>query len=387
MAPHPGGGGLVILPHKSWNVWNQDNKEKVARDERANSELIAAKEECRKVTLQQIRFERLTGKTITKKEEEERVQNALDTMNINDYIKDKSMREIAKNINDKKERETNNKKKRKHRSKNLSEDQLKYSPRKRHKRNDVTIIEDHYSTKSKFSFDPNQYEAVHDKKDINHQQIDDDKQKKSHFSIFNERDLRNKHNETGYKNQEIIKEEKKKNEMKDYQQKFGRTEIEQRGKKKPWYLMTNQREIDRRNLMKSAEIQRSLPRRLKDFNRRTDELRQKAMERKNIDDPINLMQKYLNKQKMEKNMNMNDTVKTEKKTKKELKKQKKDLLRRIKRERKNKRKETKRHHSKHREDEYNDSDYGYYSDLDGMKKRKKKKRTKKKKKKHYHESH
>ncbi len=29
-----GGGGLRILPHKSWNVWNYDNRERVRRDER-----------------------------------------------------------------------------------------------------------------------------------------------------------------------------------------------------------------------------------------------------------------------------------------------------------------------------------------------------------------
>lgn len=28
-----GGGGLRILPHKSWNVWNRDNIEKVKKDE------------------------------------------------------------------------------------------------------------------------------------------------------------------------------------------------------------------------------------------------------------------------------------------------------------------------------------------------------------------
>jgi hypothetical protein len=31
-------GRLVILPHKSWNVWNRDNREKVARDERLHRE-------------------------------------------------------------------------------------------------------------------------------------------------------------------------------------------------------------------------------------------------------------------------------------------------------------------------------------------------------------
>lgn len=28
-----GGGGLRILPHKSWNVYNKDNIQKVKRDE------------------------------------------------------------------------------------------------------------------------------------------------------------------------------------------------------------------------------------------------------------------------------------------------------------------------------------------------------------------
>ena len=36
-------GRLVILPHKSWNFWNQDNREKVARDERLHKEAEDAK--------------------------------------------------------------------------------------------------------------------------------------------------------------------------------------------------------------------------------------------------------------------------------------------------------------------------------------------------------
>ena len=33
-----GGGGLVILRHKSWHVWNQDNVERVLVDEAAQRE-------------------------------------------------------------------------------------------------------------------------------------------------------------------------------------------------------------------------------------------------------------------------------------------------------------------------------------------------------------
>ena len=36
-------GRLVILPHKSWNVWNQDNKEKVMRDQRLFNEELQRK--------------------------------------------------------------------------------------------------------------------------------------------------------------------------------------------------------------------------------------------------------------------------------------------------------------------------------------------------------
>ena len=256
--PIPGGGGLVILPHKSWNVWNQDNKAKVARDEAANKKLIEAKEECKRQTLQQIRFERLTGKVISRQEEEQRVQHALDNMDINDYIHDESMRDIAQNINDKKQREMeendtsnnhnkNKKKKRKLKDMNLTEEQIKYQPRKRHKRNDVTIIEDHYNEKSKFKFDPSQYDK---KEDYDYRKRNDQLMKKedintnshSHFSLFNDSDLRNKDNRNGYKNQDVIKEERQKKEMEDYQFKFGRTELETRGRvKRPWYLMTNQR--------------------------------------------------------------------------------------------------------------------------------------------------
>jgi hypothetical protein len=31
-------GRLIILPHKSWHVWNRDNVEKVKRDERLHKE-------------------------------------------------------------------------------------------------------------------------------------------------------------------------------------------------------------------------------------------------------------------------------------------------------------------------------------------------------------
>ncbi|KAJ1421915.1 hypothetical protein B484DRAFT_452575 [Ochromonadaceae sp. CCMP2298] len=46
-------GRLIILPHKSWNVWNRDNREKVARDERLHREDLEAKLEKEKALQQE----------------------------------------------------------------------------------------------------------------------------------------------------------------------------------------------------------------------------------------------------------------------------------------------------------------------------------------------
>ena len=54
-------GRLVILPHKSWNVWNQDNREKVARDERLNREELEGKERKEKECVQERNLEQLLG--------------------------------------------------------------------------------------------------------------------------------------------------------------------------------------------------------------------------------------------------------------------------------------------------------------------------------------
>merc|ERR1712176_1502812 len=100
--------------------------------------------------------------------------------------------------------------------------------------------------------------------------------------------------------------------------------------KKPWYLMTHKRETERRMLMKADEVQRSLPRRLKDYNRNTDELLAKVEHRKAVEDPLCLMNEYLNKDdKSGDNRQRESRVERDEKkvvTKEQLKRQRKELL-------------------------------------------------------------
>jgi hypothetical protein len=56
-------GRLVILPHKSWNVWNQDNREKVARDERLHREKNESIEAKQKELLQEQNLQQLISRT------------------------------------------------------------------------------------------------------------------------------------------------------------------------------------------------------------------------------------------------------------------------------------------------------------------------------------
>jgi hypothetical protein len=52
-------GRLVILRHKSWNVWNQDNQEKVLRDERLHKEKLQTQELNQKNLLREQQREKL----------------------------------------------------------------------------------------------------------------------------------------------------------------------------------------------------------------------------------------------------------------------------------------------------------------------------------------
>ena len=52
-------GRLVILRHKSWNVWNKDNQEKVLRDERLHREKLEAIEQQQRSKLQEQTIEEL----------------------------------------------------------------------------------------------------------------------------------------------------------------------------------------------------------------------------------------------------------------------------------------------------------------------------------------
>jgi hypothetical protein len=57
-------GRLVILRHKSWNVWNQDNREKVLRDQRLHQEEVSRKVEQEKKNSQELNLEILKSTAV-----------------------------------------------------------------------------------------------------------------------------------------------------------------------------------------------------------------------------------------------------------------------------------------------------------------------------------
>ena len=61
-------GRLVILPHKSWNVWNQDNKEKVLRDKRLFNEELQKKADNEKRQSQELNLQILQESANTSEE-------------------------------------------------------------------------------------------------------------------------------------------------------------------------------------------------------------------------------------------------------------------------------------------------------------------------------
>ena len=81
-----GGGGLVILKHKSWNVWNRENLERVEKDEREHKESERLKETKKQEILGEIRHRRLQGEIITDENESQIVQTALADFNRGFYF-------------------------------------------------------------------------------------------------------------------------------------------------------------------------------------------------------------------------------------------------------------------------------------------------------------
>jgi len=92
-----GGGGLVILKHKSWNVWNKDNIDKVKKDEAENEAKQAAKDEKRIQAEGEIRYEQLRGNKLTKEEQEQRIQKAIDSADPNQAL---TLEDVAKKRSD-----------------------------------------------------------------------------------------------------------------------------------------------------------------------------------------------------------------------------------------------------------------------------------------------
>ena len=58
------GGGLRILPNKTWHVWKRENIEKVERDERLHAEEQKTKEANEAKAQAQLRLEKLRKRYI-----------------------------------------------------------------------------------------------------------------------------------------------------------------------------------------------------------------------------------------------------------------------------------------------------------------------------------
>merc|ERR1712130_758961 len=138
------------------------------------------------------------------------------------------------------------------------------------------------------------------------------------------------------------------------------------GSKKAWYLMTSEKEKNRRNLMKADEIQRSLPRRLKEYEVNTDRLREKAENRKQSLDPMELMHRLMKEDAKQKNINHHTNEDMHESFKKKLKKQ-----------RKKERKKSKRSRKKHKKYDDESDDDGHASKRKRVKHRKHKSSKKK----------
>ena len=107
-------GRLVILPHKSWNVWNQDNREKVMRDERIHREAEEAKAEKDKLLVQEQNLELLRGDNSAKSNNSDLVDSTVVPFRLfedleqshfaklgnEDFLKEKAAKELAQKKRD-----------------------------------------------------------------------------------------------------------------------------------------------------------------------------------------------------------------------------------------------------------------------------------------------
>ena len=285
----PGGGGLVILPHKSWNVWNKDNQSKVKKDQQKFNDELKLKNNIITKIKNEVRFKRLNGENISDKKEEQLIQNELDKVNWSRYIIDDHNRNNNNNNNNNNNSDNDLKgiilKKRKM---NKNDEHWYQRPTKRHKRNDVSIIEDHYNKKKEFTFNPEMYHEIKDD---------------SYQNEFKYNDKLDKNGNNGDFKLELGRTGKKSNDL----------------KQQPWYMNINDIQKKRHNLMKHDSIQRTLPYHFKETWKNTDELQKKVNNDHKNRDPLLFMNTLL---KHKHNDNHSDMDSPKKRSKKRSKKKK-----------------------------------------------------------------
>ncbi|ETO23659.1 hypothetical protein RFI_13521 [Reticulomyxa filosa] len=279
-----GGGGLVILPKKSWNVWNRDNRERVRRDEEKNAAKQRALGKRRKEMEAEIRYERLKGRKITTDEENEVIEKHLSEFDPIEYI----AQEQGKSVDEVKQEYV------KHA--NLRDEFESRKPLKDCISRAEQRMNDPFGPPSSKRRKLNeQHHPHHHQQQQQQQQQERQDTNNNHFSLFvsgasSKSNTVSDDNITKHPDMVTQKKKEKIDENKPFQLGLGCSSLEKtKSRDQPWYLLQNDKAKQRRLLMKSNGSN--------DNFKTTDELKQRSNAQKHLEDPLEEMNSYLKKSK------------------------------------------------------------------------------------------